>query len=243
MLEKSFFVPAGGILPPQHEGLIVPVDKPKGISSFGVVRKIRKAVGIKKVGHAGTLDPMATGLLIVLVGRRATRDQGRFMRLPKAYTGTLRLGETTSSHDVETDVEERHDASAIRESDLERIRPEFTGTIQQVPPMYAAIKKGGVRLYKQARKGKTVEREPRPVEITELAWTSLRHRGQIVDATFRVSCSKGTYIRALARDIGERLGVGGHLTALRREAIGPHHANDAWNLETLVRETRKHHAT
>lgn len=237
------FISADKALPPKNSGLIFPVDKPKGMTSFGVVREIRKAFGVKKVGHAGTLDPMATGLLIVLVGREATREQDRFMGLPKVYTGTIRLGETTPSLDAETVVAERRNASTIQRKDLERISEAFMGEIQQVPPMYSAIKKDGVRLYKRARKGEIVERESRKVEVTELEWTSFQRVGETVDVSFRLACSKGTYVRALARDIGEHLGVGGHLTSLRREAIGPFEIDDAWNLETLTREASRHYAT
>lgn len=210
------------------------VDKPPGLTSFGVVRRVRRALGVQKVGHAGTLDPMATGLLVVLAGREATRLQDRFMGLPKVYTGTLRLGETTPSHDAETPVEERRDASGVTDAALEALRPRFTGAIAQRPPAFSAVKVDGVRLYKHAHKGRVAEAaalaRERTVEVYDLAWTG--RRGGDVD--FRVYCSKGTYVRALARDVGEALGVGAHLVALRREAIGPFTVEEAFALDALA---------
>ena len=208
------------------------VDKPPGMTSFGVVKKVRWLLGIKKVGHAGTLDPMATGLLILLLGRNATRQQDRFMGLPKVYTGTLRLGETTASYDAETPVDERKPADHLTDADVEAARQGFVGEIEQQPPIYSAIKVGGERLYKKARRGETNETvaiKARPVTITRFDLTA--RRGAEVD--FIVECSKGTYIRSLAHDFGEALGVGGHLTALRREAIGPFGVDEAWTLDAL----------
>ena len=212
------------------------VDKPGGMSSFGVVKKVRWALGVKKVGHAGTLDPMATGLLIVLVGRDATRQQDRFMGLPKTYTGTIRLGETTPSFDAETPVETRESARLVTPADVEGVRERFVGELTQVPPVYSAIKKGGERLYKKARRGETVEVPPRHVSVYSLEWTDIRPEGETVDVDFRVESSKGFYVRSLAHDVGQALGVGGHLTALRREAIGPFSVGEAFELEAFMRE-------
>ena len=202
------------------------VDKPKGMSSFGAVRKVRWAANEKRVGHAGTLDPMATGLLIVLVGRQATRFQDQFMGMPKVYTATMRLGQTTPSADAETPVETERDASAVTDDDLDAVRGQFVGDVTQTPPSYSAIKVGGERLYKKARRGEEVEVPSRVVSITELVWTARRG----VDVDLRMACSKGTYVRALARDVGEALGVGAHLVALRRERIGPYDVADAFSL-------------
>jgi tRNA pseudouridine55 synthase len=213
------------------------VDKPAGITSFGVVKQVRWALGVKKVGHAGTLDPLATGLLILLVGRGATRQQDRFMGLPKVYTATLRLGQTTPSYDADTPVETVRDASGVTDDVLDGALAAFTGEIEQVPPIYSAVKKGGERLYKKARRGETLETvavEPRPVTVTEFARTG--RSGDDVDV--RVACSKGTYVRSLARDVGEALGVGAHLVALRREAIGPFRVDEAWGLDVLVDAAR-----
>ena len=205
------------------------VDKPKGMSSFGVVKKVRWASGEPRVGHAGTLDPMATGLLIVLVGREATREQDRFMGLPKVYTATMRLGQTTASADAETPVEEERDAGHVTDADLDALLPQFTGEITQTPPVYSAIKVGGERLYKKARRGEDVDVPSRVVSITELLWTARRG----VDVDLQMTCSKGTYVRALARDVGEALGVGAHLVALRREAIGPFRVDEAFSLDAF----------
>ena len=208
------------------------VDKPSGMTSFGVVKKVRWLLGIKKVGHAGTLDPMATGLLILLLGRQATRQQDRFMGLPKVYTGTLRLGETTASYDAETPVEEHKAVDHLTDADLDAARLNFLGEIEQRPPIYSAIKVGGERLYKKARRGETAETvaiKTRHVTITRFDLTA--RRGPDVD--FIVECSKGTYIRSLAHDLGQALGVGAHLTALRREAIGPFGVDEAWTLDAL----------
>ncbi len=210
------------------------VDKPAGMSSFGVVKKVRWAVGVKKVGHAGTLDPMATGLLIVLVGRDATRQQDRFMGLPKVYTGTVRLGQTTASYDADMPVEDEADASGITDAQIAEAIAPLTGEILQRPPVFSAIKKGGERLYKKARRGEAVEIEPRPTTV--YAFDVLDRRGDDLDV--RVECSKGTYIRSLAHDLGQSLGVGGHLVALRREAIGPFCVDEAFALDALVEAAR-----
>lgn len=205
------------------------MDKPRGWSSFDVIRRLRPLLQTRKIGHAGTLDPMATGLLICLVGR-ATKMMEAFMGLDKVYVGTLRLGETTPSYDAETDVAERRDAAGITEADLEAVRPAFVGDIIQQAPMYSAVKVGGERLYKKARRGEEVPRPPRHVRIDELVWTG--REGP--DVSFRVRCSKGTYIRSLAHDVGQALGVGAHLVALRRTAIGPYSVEAAWTPEQLA---------
>lgn len=212
-----------------EDGAVLLVDKPRGPTSFDVVEAVRAGTGVDKVGHAGTLDPMATGLLILLVARPATRLQEAFMHLPKVYEGTMRLGERTPSLDAETEVVEEADPSHLTLGDLDTVRSQFTGSIQQVPPMYSAVKVDGERLYKKARRGETVDRPPRQVRIDRfelIEWAS-------PDFRFRVECSKGTYIRSLARDVGEALDVGAHLHALRRTAIGPYEVDAAWPLDAL----------
>jgi len=210
------------------------VDKPKGITSFGVVKNVRWALQEKKVGHAGTLDPMATGLLILLLGREATRQQDRFMGLPKVYTGIVRLGQTTASYDAETPIEATADASSITHSAIELACEPLRGEILQVPPIYSAIKKGGERLYKKARRGDIVEIEARPTTVYAFDILDVRNGpDHTQDVDIRVECSKGTYIRSLAHDLGVALGVGGHLVALRREAIGPFEVGEAFELATL----------
>lgn len=212
-----------------EEGAILPMDKPKGRPSFDVVESVRAGTEVQKVGHAGTLDPMATGLLIILVARPATRLQEACMHQPKTYEATMRLGQKTPSHDAETDVVERHDLSGLARTDVEEARQSFLGSIQQVPPMYSAVKVDGERLYEKARRGETVERPPRQVRVDRFEIT----HWSPPDLSVRIECSKGTYVRALARDLGEDLGVGAHLVALRRTAIGPHAVEESWALEAL----------
>lgn len=206
------------------------VDKPLGATSFDVVRTVRRLTETRKVGHAGTLDPMATGLLVVLVGRGATRHQRHFMALRKVYEGTLRLGEVTPSYDAETDVSEWRDPSGVSDAVLAEARDAFVGTVVQKPPMYSAVKVDGERLYRKARRGETAARPPRQVVVYTFEITD--RRGPDVD--FRVACSKGTYIRSLAHDLGQELGVGAHLTRLRRTTIGPYQVDDAWTPDGLA---------
>ena len=218
--------------PTDGSAAILLMDKPVGMSSFGVIRRLRRFLGVKKIGHAGTLDPAATGLLICLVGRPATKLQAHFMGLRKTYTGTIRLGQVTESYDAETEIVEENDPSGVTDADLEEARQGFLGEIEQRPPMYSAVKMGGERLYKKARRGETVERPQRPVAIYRF---DVERRGDEVD--FVVECSKGTYIRTIAHDLGQALGVGAHLAALRRTAIGPYRVEDAWTLEALAEST------
>lgn len=221
---------SAGALPSSFaEGAVLLLDKPKGLTSFDVVEAVRERVGVSKVGHAGTLDPMATGLLIVLVARPATRLQEAFMAFPKSYRGTMRLGQRTPSHDAETEVVEATDPSHLTVEEIRDARDAFMGEIQQVPPMYSAVKVDGEPLYKKARRGETVDRPPRQVRVDDFAL----HEWSPPDLTFSVDCSKGTYVRSLARDLGETLDVGAHLTALRRTDIGPYVAADAWPLSDL----------
>ena len=215
-------------LPDDYGRVVLLMDKPKGWSSFDVIRKLRRLLPVRKIGHAGTLDPMATGLLICLVGR-ATKLMETFMGLPKTYEGTLRLGEVTPSYDAETEVAERHAWQHLTEADLEAARTQFVGEIIQHAPMYSAVKVGGERLYKKARRGEAVERPPRQVRIDAFDLTGWDG----ADVSFHVDCSKGTYIRSLAHDMGQTLGVGAHLVALRRTAIGPYRVDKAWTVEQL----------
>ncbi|MBN8590081.1 MAG: tRNA pseudouridine(55) synthase TruB [Rhodothermia bacterium] len=206
------------------------VDKPKDWTSFDVVAKMRRILRIKKIGHAGTLDPMATGLLIVCVERAATSQIDTFMGMEKEYTGTLRLGETTESYDAESDIIKRISADHLSFEEVKRASLEFCGEILQKPPMYSAIKIGGERLYKKARRGEQVEVPERSVTIHEFEVSEKDGN----DVHFRVRCSKGTYIRSLAHDLGQVLGVGAHLIALRRTAIGPFKVMDAWAMPQLL---------
>jgi tRNA pseudouridine55 synthase len=211
-----------------EEGRVLLVDKPLHWTSFDVVRRVRIALDVKKVGHAGTLDPRATGLLIVCTGKE-TKSFDRYAGLEKEYTGTFRLGIQTPSFDLETAVTENRDSTGVGLDQLLEVVNQFRGKQLQIPPMYSAVKHKGRPLYEIARKGKTVEREPKEVEVSEfeiLAFTP-------PEVDFRIVCSKGTYIRSLVHDVGIRLGCGAVLTALRRTRIGTFSVRDAITVEQL----------
>jgi tRNA pseudouridine55 synthase len=191
------------------------IDKEPGMTSHDVVAIARRQLGIKKIGHCGTLDPMATGLLMLVVGR-ATKIQDLLMSEDKEYVGTITLGKVTSTQDKEGEVTEEHPVEGIDEAKIREAFDEFTGEFEQIPPMVSAIKKDGVPLYKLARKGKVVKRDPRPVRIDRYEVT----RVELPEIDFTVNCSKGFYVRTYAHDIGARLGCGGHLSALRRTRSG-----------------------
>ena len=215
-------------VPGSFDRVVLPMDKTQGWSSFDVVRWLRYRLPVAKVGHAGTLDPMATGLLLCLVGR-ATKTQRHFMELDKEYVGTLRLGEVTPSFDAETDVIEHSEWEHVSDDDLEQAKQQFLGAIVQYAPTYSAVKVEGERLYKKARRGEKVERPPRQVSVYEFELTERDGR----DVQFFVRCSRGTYIRSLAHDLGEAVGCGAHLVSLRRMAIGPFRVDDAWTTDEL----------
>lgn len=211
-------------------GAALLVDKPGGWTSYDVIRRLKRYFPrATKIGHTGTLDPLATGLLILLFGR-ATKSQGRFLRLPKVYDGTMRLGEVTPSMDSATEVTLRKPIGSLTFAQIESACSVHTGGIQQIPPMYSAVKVGGERLYKKARRGESVERSPN--EVTIHSFKVLRVEG--AEVHFRVRCSKGTYIRVLAHDVGQHLHVGAHLTQLRRTAIGSYQVERACSVEQLV---------
>ena len=217
------------------DGTCLLVDKPKSWTSFDVVNKIRTGVkqslGVKKikVGHAGTLDPMATGLLIICTGKN-TKKLAEHQGLPKEYTGTITLGATTPSYDAETEPDAIFPTEHITSEQLERARQHFVGNIEQIPPMFSAIKVDGQPLYKKARQGIMVEIAPRPVTIYEFEFTNV----VLPNIDFRVKCSKGTYIRSLAYDFGKALNSGGYLSSLCRTSVGDFKLENAWNLEALV---------
>ncbi len=210
-------------------GEVLLVDKPAGWTSFDVVRKLRRAYGGLKMGHAGTLDPLATGLLILCTGQKR-KEIDRFMGLEKEYVAGMKLGIRTPSFDMETDISERADVSALTEAQVRTMMEGFVGPIRQIPPMWSAVKIGGQRLYTLARKGIEVERPPRDVQIYSLVADQIT----IPDVVFTVVCSKGTYIRTLVHDIGEKLGCGATMTALRRTRIGPYSIDDAQSVQQLV---------
>lgn len=205
------------------------VDKPSGWTSFDVVNKIRSASGIRRVGHAGTLDPLATGLLIVCTGRN-TKTLASYTGYDKTYSAVLTLGGTTESYDAAMPVMERQDISGITEEDIRRVLGSFLGPQLQIPPMWSAVKVRGRRLYRYARKGETVPRPPREIEIQAIGVDRI----ELPEVHVTVTCSKGTYIRTLAHDIGTRLGCGAYLSRLRRTAIGPFRIEDADSIEEVV---------
>lgn len=217
------------------EGEILIIDKPYRWTSFDAVKRIRGAIqrrlGLKKfkVGHAGTLDPLATGVLIICTGR-ATKKIDQLQAGVKEYVATLRLGSTTPSYDLETEIDKEYPVSHITEEKIEKALEGFRGRIMQVPPIFSAVKVDGKRAYKFARKGAEVELKAKPLEITELEL--LEFTGNTM--TIRVVCSKGTYIRALARDIGAALESGAHLTALRRTRVGDCNVEKALSIDQAI---------
>ena len=209
--------------PAPPDGLVI-VDKPGGWTSHDVVGKMRRLVGTRRVGHAGTLDPMATGVLVLGV-ERATRLLGHLTLTQKEYEGTIRLGQATVTDDAEGEVTESAPAervAAVAEAAVRAGIGALTGEIMQVPSSVSAIKVDGVRSYARVRSGDEVKLQPRPITIHEFDLREIRRGEGVLDLDVRVLCSSGTYIRALARDLGEGLGVGGHLTALRRTRVGPY---------------------
>jgi tRNA pseudouridine55 synthase len=215
-------------------GEIILIDKPIGWTSFKVVHVIRKITGAKKVGHAGTLDPLATGLLILCTGKK-TKEITKFQDGEKTYTGIITLGKKTSSMDLETEIIEEKPLEGIKETDVEKARDSFLGEISQIPPMYSALKVGGKTLYNLARKGKTVKREPRKVKISKF----LINKMKLPEIHFEIVCSKGTYIRVIANDLGEKLGTGGVLSSLRRTGIGEFSVKNALTVESFELKWKK----
>lgn len=204
------------------------IDKPVGVTSHDIVSRVRRAINQKKVGHTGTLDPFATGVLPVAVGE-GTKAIQFLDESEKEYRAVLRLGIATDTQDLTGQVLCERDWSGITPADLEALVPRFTGKLSQLPPMFSALKQGGVPLYKLARQGKEVEREPREVEIFSLTFDWIR----LPEAAFTVRCSRGTYVRTLACDIGEALGCGAHLLELRRLKSGLFLEAEAITLEQL----------
>ena len=213
-------------------GLVI-VDKPRGWTSHDVVARIRKLAGTKRVGHAGTLDPLATGVLIVGV-EKATRLLGYLALAEKEYTATIRLGQTTDTDDADGVMIDAVPVLNIGEGELQRAVAELSGEISQVPPGVSAIKVGGRRSYRLARAGHVPELAPRTVTVREFAIDAIRPATDVLDLDVRITCSSGTYIRGIARDLGAALRVGGHLTALRRTRVGPYQASEARTLDELA---------
>ncbi len=213
-------------------GLVI-VDKPGGMTSHDVVARVRRLAGTRKVGHAGTLDPMATGVLVIGV-EKATRLLGYLTLTEKEYAGTIRLGQSTSTDDAEGEITGGTPAADVSAETLPAAIAGLTGEIEQVPPAVSAVKVDGQRAYRLTRAGAAPELKPRPVTVYEFTVTGLRREGPLLDLDVTVRCSSGTYIRALARDLGAALGTGGHLTRLRRTRVGGYRIEDARTLEQLA---------
>jgi tRNA pseudouridine55 synthase len=218
------------------EGQLLLVNKPYNWTSFDVVGKIRNAFKpLKlKVGHAGTLDPLATGLLIICTGKM-TKEIDTFQAQEKEYTGTMVLGETTPSYDMETESDQKFDINSITEEQIKDNCKQFVGDIQQYPPAHSAVKIDGERLYEKARRGEEVERRLRNVTINEFEITGIT----LPEINFRVVCSKGTYIRSLVHDFGQALNNGAYLSKLRRTRSGDYKIDDAWEVMELVNTIRE----
>lgn len=213
-----------------QEGQLLLIDKPYKWTSFDVVKKLRYALKVKKIGHAGTLDPLATGLLLIGTGKW-TKKLEQLQGLDKSYEGIIEIGKTTPSYDLETPFDSEHAFDQVTEADLENARGKLIGPIEQVPPAHSAVKIDGERAYKKARRNEAVKMKVRSVQI---------HRFDIQatlpEVSFRIECSKGTYIRSMAHDFGQYLGVGGYLKSLRRTSIGDYHVDQAKTVEAFLKE-------
>jgi tRNA pseudouridine55 synthase len=208
------------------DGEIILIDKPSGPTSFQIVSKIKKVTGVKKVGHSGTLDPKASGLMIVCSGKK-TKEMDRFINLNKTYSGIIRLGLVSPSMDLETECSELLLPDDLDEKKILEVRDSFLGEIEQTPPMYSAVKVDGKKLYNLARKGKTIERQPRKIFIENFEIGKIN----LPDIHFTITCSKGTFIRVIADDFGKKLSSGGILVELRRLGIGEFQVNEAFTIE------------
>jgi tRNA pseudouridine55 synthase len=216
---------------PFLEGKVLLIDKPLNWTSFDMVKKVRWLTKIMKVGHAGTLDPLATGLLIICTGK-FTKQINEFMGMQKEYTGSLVLGATTASYDLEQEPENFKSIDTITELAIQDATKQFIGTIFQMPPQHSAIKKDGKRLYESARQGIEVKVDPRQITIEQFEITKI----DLPTVEFRVLCSTGTYIRSLVHDFGQALGVGAYMSGLRRTKIGTFNVEDAMHWEALEQE-------
>ncbi|MFT3679315.1 MAG: tRNA pseudouridine(55) synthase TruB [Ferruginibacter sp.] len=216
------------------EGQVILIDKPVHWTSFDVVRKLRNALQIKKIGHAGTLDPLATGLLIVCTGK-FTKKINEYMAKEKEYTGHITLGATTPTYDLESEPANFKEYTSISPERIHSAASTFTGEQQQFPPVYSAIKKDGVALYELARRGEEVELKSRTITVHHFEITAI----DLPVLSFKVTCSTGTYIRSLAHDLGQALGCGAYLSSLRRTKIGEFNVEDAPAMEKLLASFEK----
>ena len=218
-----------------NEGVILAVNKPLHWTSFDVIKKLRAAFSVKKIGHAGTLDPLATGLLLVCTGKK-TKSISHYQGLVKSYTGEMILGRTTPSIDLETAFDSETPYEHVTAAAIQQLVPTFVGHISQKPPAYSAIKIQGKRAYKKARQGQTANLSPRQVFIQSFLITSIN----MPRIQFEVTCGKGTYIRSLVRDFGQQLGVGAYLNTLCRTRIGDFTLEDAYDVAALTQSITKH---
>ena len=221
--------------PDFEKGETILIDKPLINTSFDIVYKVRKAVHVKKVGHAGTLDPMATGLLIVCTGKM-TKEINSLLGFDKTYTGIISIGKTTPSYDTETEFDSEKSFEEATETKISEVRESFLGKTMQTPPMYSAVKKNGKALYKFARKGVEVERKPREIFISKFEITKV----DLPDIHFEINCSTGTYIRVIAHEFGQKLGCGAYLKSLRRTRVGGFNVEDAFQVTDFVDFTKRY---
>ncbi len=223
--------PIPAALTPFLEGKVLLLDKPIGWTSFNMVQKVRHLTKVAKVGHAGTLDPLATGLLIICTGK-FTKQINTYMGMTKEYTGSMVIGATTPTYDLESEPENFKTIDHIIEEQIKDATRQFIGEILQMPPQHSAIKKDGKRLYESARQGIEVKVDPRPITIESFEITHI----QLPQIDFKVVCSTGTYIRSLVKDFGDVLGVGAYMSALRRTKIGAFNVDDAMQWENLQKD-------
>jgi tRNA pseudouridine55 synthase len=218
---------------PADDGEVILIDKPLTWTSFDVANKLKRACKFRKIGHAGTLDPLATGLLILCTGRK-TKEIDTYQAQEKEYTGTLILGKTTPSVDLETEFDAEYPTDHITSELLDKARQALTGTIDQIPPIYSAVRVDGERLYKKARRGETAEIKTRQVTISLFEIDA----DQFPEVRFRIVCTKGTYIRSIVRDFGQLVGSGAYLSSLCRTRIGHFLLADAWSLPDYIQQKR-----
>lgn len=223
-----------GSLEKYKEGQLLLIDKPFKWTSFDVVKKLRYALKVKKIGHAGTLDPLATGLLLIGTGKW-TKKLEELQGQDKVYEGIIEIGKTTPSYDLETEFDSETDYSHLSESDFIEAARKLTGAIEQLPPAHSAIKINGERAYKKARRNEEVKMKVRQVMIHEFELKEIN----LPDLHFRIACSKGTYIRSMAHDFGKILGVGGYLKALRRTSIGEYQVSEASTVEEFLKDLER----
>ncbi len=212
------------------------INKPTGMTSHDVIDRLRRITGIKRIGHAGTLDPLATGMLVVGVSREATREMQKLQGLDKSYEATFVFGGRSDTDDIDGTVTKTDTTTDLSKEEVEEALKAFVGEIDQVPPNYSAIKVKGKKLYELARAGETIEAKTRQVVVKSIEIGEIKKTDNGYEVEFKVGCSTGTYIRSIARDIGEKLGIGGYVKLLNRTSVGPFLLKDAVPLQDLTKE-------